>query len=192
MNTGKTEKMVTLSLLAGIAYLLMFIEIPILPVFGWLKLDFSDIPILIGTFLYGPVSGILVAFIRSTLNFITSGGNLGALIGNGAGFLATVCYLVPIYSMMKKKHSNKNLIQGIMYATVLMTIFMSVANYFVITPFYLNVLGMDFGMSIATMILYGIVPFNLIKGTVVGVAFFVVYKKVIPVLEKRISKKVSN
>lgn len=192
MNTGKTEKMVTLSLLAGIAYLLMFIEIPILPVFGWLKLDFSDIPILIGTFLYGPVSGILVAFIRSTLNFITSGGNLGALIGNGAGFLATVCYLVPIYSMMKKKHSNKNLIQGIMYATVLMTIFMSVANYFVITPFYLNVLGMDFGMSIATMILYGIIPFNLIKGTAVGVAFFVVYKKVIPVLEKRIAKKVSN
>ena len=192
MNTGKTEKMVTLSLLAGIAYLLMFLEIPILPVFGWLKLDFSDIPILIGAFLYGPISGILVAFIRSTLNFVTSGGNLGALIGNGAGFLATVCYLLPIYGLMKKQHTNKNLIKGIIYATVLMTIFMSVANYFVITPFYLNVLGMDFGMSIATMILYGIIPFNLIKGTAVGVAFFVVYKKVIPVLEKRLAKKVRN
>ncbi len=189
MRTNKTEKMVTLSLLSAIAYLLMLFEIPILPMFGWLKLDFSDIPVLIATFLYGPFSAIIVAFIRSTLHFITSGGNIASLIGDSTGFIASVLYMYPVYLFMKKRKSNTNLIVGLLTGTILLTVFMSIANYFIITPFYLNVLGMDFGMSIKAMVLYGIVPFNLMKGTIVGAAFFVVYKSIMPVLERRIAKQ---
>lgn len=192
MRKSKTEQMVVLSLLAAIAYLLMFLEFPILPVFDWLKLDFSDIPVLIGTFIYGPIGGILTAFIRSTLKFITSGGNIASLVGNGAGFLASVMYLLPTYYMIKRKHQTSSLIVGLSLGTLLMTIFMSIANYYVITPFYLNVMGFDFGIPIGKMILMGIVPFNLIKGLIVSIAFVAVFKKLFPLLEKRMSVAVKQ
>lgn len=188
MRTNSTEKMVTISLLAGISYLLIFLAVPILPVFSWLTLDFSDIPVLIGTFIFGPLSGILVAFIRSTLHFITSGGNLISFIGDSAGFIASVSYLLPVYLLTKNNKNPKNLILGLGLSTLTMTLAMSIANYFVITPFYMNVLGWDFGMSIYHMVLYGIVPFNLIKGIIVGIVFVLIYKNLLPYLNKMAMK----
>ncbi|OTP29408.1 hypothetical protein A5798_002576, partial [Enterococcus sp. 6C8_DIV0013] len=63
----------------------------------------------------------------------------------------------------------------------------SIANYFVITPMYIKVLGMDFGISIEQMVLYGIIPFNVIKSIAVSVVFFATYKKLVPSIEKRMS-----
>lgn len=187
MRKSKTEKMVVAALLASFSYLLLLVEIPVLPGFNWLKLDFSDIPILIGTFVLGPIGGIVIAFIRSTLNFVLRGGDILSLIGNITGFLASVIMLLPIYLMMKKETSNKNLVTGMTISTIALTIFMSIANYFVITPLYMYVAGMNFGMPIKEMVLYGIVPFNLFKGLAVSVVFFVTYKKLVPVIEKRMA-----
>ena len=129
----------------------------------------------------------MIAFVRSTLKFITSGGDLGSLIGNTTGFLASLTLIFPVYYLSKKGTSTKGLVKGLALGTILLTIFMSIANYYVITPFYLYVLGMDFGMPIAEMILYGIIPFNIIKGIIVSSAFVVVYKKLLPTIEKRLT-----
>lgn len=185
MRKSKTEKMVVAALLASFSYLLLLVEIPVLPGFDWLKLDFSDIPILIGTFVLGPVGGITIAFIRSTLNFLMHGGHVLSLVGNLTGFLASVIMLLPIYFMMKKESNNKNLVIGMTISSLALTVFMAVANYFVITPLYISLAGMNFGMPIKEMVLYGIVPFNLFKGLAVSVVFFATYKKLIPVIEKR-------
>lgn len=187
MRKTKTEKMVVLSLLAGMAFILLKLEFFVLPTFPWLKVDFSDIPILIGTFIYGPLAGIIIAFVRSLLNIIISGANLGSLVGNIAGFLASSLYLLPIYYFLKKEKNRWNLVKGTVAGTLLMTAFMALANYFVITPLYLFVLKLDFGMSIQQMVVYGVIPFNLIKGALVSVVFALTFKSLIPVLKKRLS-----
>ena len=38
-----------------------------------LKIDFSDIPILLGMFLYGPLAGVITAFVRSLLHLFLTG-----------------------------------------------------------------------------------------------------------------------
>ncbi|MDR2277462.1 ECF transporter S component [uncultured Vagococcus sp.] len=188
MRNTKTQKMVTISLLASFSYLLLFLEIPVLPGFDWLKLDFSDIPVLIGSFVLGPVPAIIIAFIRSLLNFlIKGGGNILSLIGNTTGFLASVIFMFPIYKMVKKENTNKNLFIGMFISSISLIVFMAIANYFVITPMYIKVLGMDFGISIEQMVLYGIIPFNVIKSIAVSVVFFATYKKLVPSIEKRMS-----
>ncbi|MGO2084154.1 ECF transporter S component [Vagococcus sp.] len=187
MRKTKTEKMVVLSLLAGMAFILLKLEFFVLPTFPWLKVDFSDIPILIGTFIYGPLAGIIIAFVRSLLNIIISGANLGSLVGNIAGFLASSLYLLPIYYFLKKEKNRWNLVKGTVAGTLLMTAFMALANYFVITPLYLFVLKLDFGISIQQMVVYGVIPFNLIKGALVSVVFALTFKSLIPVLKKRLS-----
>lgn len=193
MRNTKTQTMVTTALLASFSYVLLFLEIPVLPGFDWLKLDFSDIPILIGSFILGPVPAIMVAFIRSLLNFLVKGGgNILSLIGNTTGFLASVIFMLPIYKMVKKENSNKNLIIGMLISSVSLTVFMSIANYFVITPMYISVLGIDFGISIQEMVLYGIIPFNIIKSIIVSVVFFVTYKKLLPSIEKKMSLNLNN
>lgn len=185
MRKTKTEKMVVLSLLAGMAFLLLKLDFFILPTFPWMKLDFSDIPILIGTLIYGPISGIIIAFIRSLLNYVMSGADLGSLIGNTTGFVASVLFLLPIHFFMKKINNIKGLVTGTFISTILLTGFMAVANYFVILPIYLFVLKLNFEMPMSEMIIFGVIPFNLIKGVFVSFIFGVTYKKIIPILEKR-------
>lgn len=193
MRNTKTQTMVTTALLASFSYVLLFLEIPVLPGFDWLKLDFSDIPILIGSFILGPLPAIMVAFIRSLLNFLVKGGgNILSLIGNTTGFLASVIFMLPIYKMVKKENSNKNLIIGMLISSVSLIVFMSIANYFVITPMYISVLGIDFGISVQEMVLYGIIPFNIIKSIIVSVVFFVTYKKLLPSIEKKMSLNLNN
>lgn len=188
MRKRKTEKMVVTALLASFSYILLLIEVPIFPgAFPWLKLDFSDIPILIGTFIIGPVGGITVAFIRSTLNFALHSPDILGLIGNLTGFIASVIFIIPIYFMNKKESNNKNLLIGTTVSSTALTVFMSIANYFVITPMYITLLGFDFGMPISEMVLLGIIPFNIIKGILVSIVFVITFKKLVPILEKKFS-----
>ncbi|MFC6348035.1 ECF transporter S component [Vagococcus carniphilus] len=185
MKKSKTEKMVVTALLASFSYLLILLEFPILPTSPWLKLDFSDLPILIGSFIVGPVGGVLIAFIRSMLNFLLRGGDILSLIGNITGFLASVIFMLPIYRMAKKGDTNRNLFIGMGISSFLLIAFMAVANYYVITPLYMTVLGMDFGIPLSEMVLFGIVPFNIIKGIAVSTVFFVTYKKLLPSIQKK-------
>lgn len=173
----KTQKMVGIALLAAIAYILSFFSFPVLPFMSFLKIDFSDIPVLVGTFYFGPLSGILIAFIRSTLHYLLTGGEMGIPIGDTAAFLASVSYILPIYfwsSRMEWTTKNK-VVSGIL-GTMSLTIFLTLLNWFVLIPAYSYVMNFDVG-PIKDYLLYGIVPFNLLKGGLLSVTFFVLYAK---------------
>ena len=73
MNQSNTKlsKMIKISLLGAIAVVLMFIEFPVLPAFPWLKMDLSELPVLMGAFAFGPVAGIVVEGIENCITFIT-------------------------------------------------------------------------------------------------------------------------
>ena len=49
----------------AIALILMYMDFPIIPMFPWLKLDFSDVPALMGTFAFGPVVGVVIELIKN-------------------------------------------------------------------------------------------------------------------------------
>ena len=83
----------------------------------------------------------------------------------------------------------KNKALGLVTGIGAMTIFMSVANYFVITPLYLQFYGVTadqmLGVTMAKYIAVGIVPFNLIKGAIVSAVFMALYMKLLPWLSKK-------
>lgn len=185
MKHMQTKKLVVLSMMAAIAYLLMFFAFPVLPAVPFMKVDFSEIPILIGTYLFGPLAGVIIAFIRSLLHFITVGASIGEVIGNTASFLAALTYVFPTYWLSKKIQGPTGLIGGLALGTISMTVFMCVANYFVITPLYMWVLQFNLGMPLAKYILVGVLPFNLIKGFLVSVVFAILHKKLLPWLSQK-------
>lgn len=187
---NKVQKMVSIAMLAAIGTVLQFVAFPIMPAFSFLKIDFSDIPILLGMFLYGPLAGVITAFVRSLLHLFLTGLAPQNMVGDFASFLASSIFTLPIfYFFGKKKTIRTNRIVGLVSGILALTIFMSIANYFVITPVYLQLYGVTtqqfLGTSLASYVAIGIVPFNLIKGLLVSGVFLVLHAKLLPWLSKK-------
>ncbi|MBO0447077.1 ECF transporter S component [Enterococcus ureilyticus] len=190
MRNNKVQKMVSVAMLAAIGVVLQFVAFPIIPTFNFLKIDFSDIPVMISMFLFGPLAGITTAFIRSLLHLFTTGASPQNLVGDVASFFATTVFTLPMYYFFKRG-SNKlsNKVLGVLTGIMALTVFMSVANYFVITPIYLKLFGASASeylqMSLAKYVTIGILPFNLIKGAIVSAVFLVLHAKLLPWLTRK-------
>ena len=78
------RKIAMTAILSAVATVLMFISfsLPIIPSF--IKLDFSELPALIAAFSMGPVSGVVVCFIKNLVNLAMS--TTGGEERSGMGF----------------------------------------------------------------------------------------------------------
>lgn len=187
--SNKVQKMVSVSMFAAMGLVLQFIAFPILPMFPFLKVDFSDIPVLLSMFLYGPLAGVVTALIRSTLHTITTGLSPQNLVGDVASFIATVVFTLPIYYFFRRGTAKFNKLIGTTIGILAMSLLMSIANYLVITPLYLMFFGVTsdqfLGMSLASYVVIGVLPFNLIKGSIVTSVFLVLHAKLLPWLARK-------
>jgi len=103
MKNFRLQKMTAVAVAAAMGLILQLIAFPILPMFPFLKLDFSDIPVLINMFIFGPLTGIATAFIRSLLHLTMTGFSIDNLIGDFASFFASTLYTLPIFLMFRKR-----------------------------------------------------------------------------------------
>ena len=63
-RTFATRRMAAIGILSAMSSILMLFEIPLFFAPSFYKLDFSEIPILIGAFAYGPAAGVIMEFIK--------------------------------------------------------------------------------------------------------------------------------
>ena len=69
---GSAKTIAKVGILSAIAYVLMFISVP-LPIFpSFLKIDLSDIPAIFGGMSLGPIAGIAIVIIKNFLQGITA------------------------------------------------------------------------------------------------------------------------
>lgn len=181
MNRSPIFRVVITAFLAAISYVLMFLSFPVIPLIPYLKIDFSDLPILIGFFILGPLGGIMVAVVRSLLYLVSTGTDIASLIGVGTNFLASMAVSFPAYYILKGGRDQKptiwKSILAVLISTLVLTVALSIANYFIILPVYLNVIGMDIGMSVSKYVIVGVIPFNIIKGILVVGLFSILYHR---------------
>lgn len=181
MKNYRVRKMVTVAMLASISFVIMFFAFPVVPLFPFMKVDFSEIPILIGAYLLGPGAAVAIAGLRSILHLLATGSDLSQVVGNSASFLAALAYVLPIYYITNRsKADTSRLGLGLVTGTTSMTVLMMLANYTFILPLYMKILNFDLGMSTMKYLVVGVLPFNVIKGIIVSTVFVLVYKKLIP------------
>ncbi|HJF53905.1 MAG TPA: ECF transporter S component [Limosilactobacillus coleohominis] len=173
---SRTKRFTMTACLAAVAFLLMFIEFPIIPVVSYLKLDFSDVPVLLGAFIYGPWTGILIALLKCLLHGLTRGFSPVEMLGLFANLCTSIALIIPfnIIWHRSKWSLKKRLLVGTGLATIVMTIVMTIFNYYVLTPAYMKMFNWHPTLPIDKMMLIGVLPFNLIKGVAVGVVFSLV------------------
>ncbi|CAB1722034.1 ECF transporter S component [Lactiplantibacillus plantarum] len=179
MQHTTLHRLVGIALLGAIAYILMLLEFPILPVAPWMKIDFLDIPILIGLFLFGVGGAFVITIIKLLLHSAMMGFAIYDLIGSFASFLGTAVLILAFALVLRYYRGNPKLRMpvAIVVATIGLVVIESLANLTFVLPFYLQVMGMKLSMSLNTVVLVAVIPFNLIKGLLVGNVFWLVYQR---------------
>ncbi|RXK19297.1 ECF transporter S component [Macrococcus sp. DPC7161] len=177
---NKTRTLLIISILSAISVVLMFLKFPIPGLPPYLTLDFSDIPALLALFTIGPVGAIGIEIIKNVINFFF---NMADPIGPVANALAGISFLLGIYAITKGQ--LKRLIPGFLLGTFVLTIVMSLLNYFVLLKLYGMIVNLgDISNNLKVIITAGIIPFNLIKGFVLALLFMIVVKPIVPMIKR--------
>ena len=184
-----TRSLTRLSLLSVIAFLFMYIEFPlafIAPPF--IKIDLSDIPALIGGFAMGPVAGITIELVKCILTFFVRGTTTGG-VGELSNFIVGALFVGLSAKFYSRHRTYRGAVVGLLLGVVGMTVVATLSNFFVVFPLYGKIMPMDaiikMGRAVTPrvntlwdLMIYCIVPFNLVKGLIISAATLVLYKRV--------------
>lgn len=190
----KLKRMIIIAMLSGIAVVLMMFEFPLGFVPGFYKLDFSEIPVIVGAFTLGPVAGLLIEFLKIFLNLLIEGSD-SAFVGEFANFLIGSAFVIPASFLYFMRKNRKNAICGLTVGTIVATVMGGFLNAFILLPKYVELMGPKFGLTMegvigagtevnsaiqgmTTFILLGVTPFNLIKYGAASLVTILIYKKI--------------
>ncbi|MFC6314912.1 ECF transporter S component [Lapidilactobacillus achengensis] len=157
---------VSVTLFGVLSYCLMLLEFPI-PFFPFLKLDFSDLVPLSGLILFGFPGASGVVLIRAFLHLVMTGFSAPALLGELGSVVASFTLLGVTWALLNQRSNWRRRLALIISGTLALTLVMAILNYFILTPLYVQVTGFKLGMSYLKYVVMTIVPFNLIKGSLV-------------------------
>ena len=180
MNNQKTQsaKLAKMAMLVAISIVLvMLIHFPIFPQVAFLEYDPADIPILIGTFAFGPVAGITLTVVTSLLQGFTVSAASG-VYGIIMHIIATATLVTTAGLIYRAHKSKKSAIIGLIVGTAAMTIVMFFANM-VITPMFT---GMP--LPAIMQLMPFILAFNVVKAGINSIVTFLVYKRISPFLHR--------
>ncbi len=194
-SRNKVRMMAQIGMLSAIAVVLMLFEIPLPFAPAFYEIDFSEVPVLIGCFAMGPLAGAAIEFLKILLNFAING-TTTAGVGEIANFLIGCSLVVPAALIYRWKRTRTGAIIGMITGTVFMTVVGCFLNAFVLLPTYAVAFGMPIDglvqmgtavnsaiTSLTTFVLFAVAPFNLLKGTLVSLIVFLIYKKISPVFK---------
>ena len=190
-----TRTLVQIGMLSALAIILMQFEIPLPFAPAFYKIDFSEVPVLIGCFSMGPFAGVLIELIKVILN-VAIKGTMTMGIGDAANFLIGCAFCVPAALIYQKKRTKSGAVTGMVVGTVIMTILGCVLNAYILLPVYAKAFEMPLDALVSmgtevngaitglmTFVLFAVAPFNLLKGVLVSFIVFLIYKKISPIFE---------
>ncbi len=182
MKKMTQRKLVTLAMLAGLSIVLMYlVRFPIIPAASFLEYDMADVPILIGTFLFGPAGGLILVAIVSVIQGVTVSAASG-WIGIVMHMIATGSFVIVAGLVYKWVQTRKGAVWGLVMGSLAMTGIMIPLNLIFTVMF----LGVPYDAVVA-MLWPAIIPFNLLKAGINSALTFFVYKPVSKVM--RLEKK---
>ena len=175
MNISKTKKLTTIGMLCTLAYAATVVGR--IPLVLFLRYDPKDIIIVIGGFIFGPITSFAVTVIVSVVQMITvSGTGILGCIMNIISSCSFACTAAFIY---KRKHKLSGAILGLFCGWVCQVASMMLWNY-LIAPIYMGYPR----EAIVELLIPAFLPFNLIKGGLNTAVTMLIYKPVVIALRR--------
>ncbi len=192
MKNKKVRVIAGCGMLTAASVVLQYLEFPIPIVPSFIKLDFSDLPELIGAFAYGPVAGIIIALLKNIIHMAVS---QSGFVGELSNFMLGAVFAGVAGLIYKHKKTRAGALIGGVAGAAAMAAVSVFTNYFVIYPLYYSVLGFPeeavLGMyqailpkikTIFSALLVFNLPFTAVKGLISVFISMIIYKPLSPVL----------
>lgn len=182
-----TTKITVTGLLTAVAVALQYIEVPIPLVPSFLKLDFSDLPELIGSFVLGPQYGVIICLLKNLIHLPVSG---SMFVGEFSNFILGAIFVFVAGMIYKFNKTKKGAVIGCIAGAAAMAVLSVVTNYFVVYPVYAQLwAGGDMNVIVnmyktilpysdtllKSLVIFN-VPFTLFKGIVDAIIAIIIYK----------------
>lgn len=179
-------------MLTAAAFVLQYLEFPLPFLPSFIKLDFSDLPELIGAYAYGPLAGVIICLLKNLIHLTVS---QSGFIGELSNFLLGAVFSITAGLVYTKKRTKS----GAWLSGILASLAMAAAcfplNLFVVYPLYYSVLHLpepailDMYQAILpavkdipSALLVFNVPFTLLKGVLCVLLAMLLYKRIAKLL----------
>ncbi len=191
------RKIAMTGMFSAIAMILHLFDFPLPFAPGFYKLDFSEIPILVGAFAFGPSAGVMMEFVKILLKLCIKGTST-AFVGDLANFVVGCSFILPASIIYTFHKSKKSAIAGCVCGTLCMTVFGTAFNAIYLLPAFSklyhmpleDILAMGSAVnplmtegSIVSFVAACVAPMNLIKGTAASLVTMLIYKPLSPIIK---------
>jgi riboflavin transporter FmnP len=192
-----TRKMAMIGMFSAISAILMLFEIPMPFAPSFYKLDFSELPILIGTFAFGPAAGVMMEFVKILLKLLIKNTST-AFVGDLANFVIGCSFILPASAVYAFKKNKKTAIIACITGTLTMTVFGTAFNAIYLLPAFSTLFSWPLediiakGAAVNPLVSEGsivsfvaacVAPLNLIKGFSVSLITLLIYKRLSPIIK---------
>ena len=160
-----------ISILSAIAVVLLYIEFPLFPAVAHLKLNVSDVPALLATFIFGPISGTVVNAVKIGVCLLIRGTSTG-FVGDLSNLISGTLYVVTAGLIYKFNKSKLGAIISLAISSVVFCGVMWACNQFMLLPFF----GIA-DQAVLIPMLWWTLLFNFIKCVLTSVITFFIYKR---------------
>lgn len=193
---NSTKKLTLIGGFSAIAAILMYLEVPVFFAPPFYKIDLSEVPVLICGFILGPASAAISELIKILIKCIIHPTST-AFVGEFGNFVVGCAFVIPASIIYQYKKTRKNAIVAMTSGTIICTITAMFSNAFILLPAFAYLYGgipvsnlIDMGTSVNpaisnmfTFIILAVTPLNILKGTLVSLIVFLIYKKISTVLK---------
>lgn len=192
-----TRKVAMTGMFSAIALILFLFEFPLPFAPSFYELDFSELPILIGTFAFGPAAGVMMEFLKILLKLFIKGTST-AFVGDLANFVVGCSFILPASAIYAFHKTKKNAVLGCVCGTLILTVFGTAFNAVYLLPAFAGLYHMPLDTilamgaevnplvsegSIVSFVAACVAPMNLIKGSVSSVITILIYKPLSPIIK---------
>ncbi|MCI8543582.1 MAG: ECF transporter S component [Lachnospiraceae bacterium] len=192
-----TRKMAMIGMFSAIAMILHLFDFPLPFAPAFYKLDFSELPILVGTFAFGPAAGVTMEFIKILLKLFVKGTST-AFVGDLANFVIGCSFILPASVIYAFRKDKKTAIAACIIGTAILTVFGTAFNAVYLLPAFSRLYGMPLDQllamgsavnprvkegSIISFVVACVAPLNLIKGASVSIVTLLIYKPLSPIIK---------
>ena len=184
-----TQTLCFIGLFGALSTVLMMFKIPLFFAPSFMKLDLAELPAIIGSFMFGPLAGVCIVLVKLALNLLINGSD-SMYVGELSNLVLSSCYVLCASLIYQRHKTRKTAAKALIISVLATSLIAVISNTLFIFPAYTVVYGLSMenlvGMAGAinplvndtfTMMLWSVLPFNLVKYGLVAVITFLVYKK---------------
>ena len=187
------RNVVLIGMFSALAAVLETLQIPVPFAPPFYKLDFAELPVLVGGFAMGPVPAMLIAVVKNLLKLLINGTST-FYVGEVANALGSMLLSVPAALIYRRHKTKKGAMAALAVSVVIAVIGAVFINCFLTIPTYAiafggmeNIIAMGTAVNPAitnlyTFAIFAIVPFNLLKCSLNALVTVLVYKRISVIL----------